>query len=200
MVATAAWIRRLKKLDEVMPQAPVGSRHWLELFGSADFHYRLTEREPDFVGLLAAYKRLAPPYADEAERLFRHLSELFGRAVDGVPPCSAAEFAELAAWFEANGDALPTIGWQKALDVGGGPEVTLASLRWQVGRGVGADGSGKAAETIRRLRAKHDAESSLSSPPADIKPRSSNKWATCVPNAGCGNSKATTFAWPASLG
>jgi hypothetical protein len=80
---------------------------------------------------------------------------LFGRGVDGVPPCSAAEFAGLAAWLAMNGDALPTVGWQKSLDVGGVPEVTLASLRWQVGRGVGADGSGKAAETIRRLRARH---------------------------------------------
>jgi hypothetical protein len=61
MAAAAALLRRLRKLDEVLPQAPVGSRHWLELFGSADYHYRLTEREPDFAGLLAAYGRLVPP-------------------------------------------------------------------------------------------------------------------------------------------
>jgi hypothetical protein len=152
----AGWSHRLKRLDAVLPGPPVGSRHWLAVFAWADFHFRLSEREPDFAGVYAAYAKLTPPYGEEAERLYRHLAELFGRADDGVPPCSAAEFAELSAWLEANGDGLLTTGgWLKQLDLGGGKVTTLESLRWQLGRGVEADGSGKAAETVRRLRARH---------------------------------------------
>jgi hypothetical protein len=150
----AGWSRRLKRLDAVLPGPPVGSRQWLEVFAWADFHFRLSEREPDFAGVYAAYAKLTPPYGEEAERLYRHLAELFGRADEGVPPCSAAEFAELAAWLAEHGDGLPTVGWQRALDVGGGRNVTLSYLRWQVGFGPTADGSGRAAETIRRLRDK----------------------------------------------
>jgi hypothetical protein len=153
MAATAAWLRRLGKVRGSLPPPPVGSRYWLKLFAAVGAEMRLSAREPDFAGVLAAYARLEPPYGAEAEELHDHLLELFGRAVDGVPPCSAAEFAELAAWLAAHGDGLPTTGWQKALDVGGGLEVTLAGLRWQVDQGPGADGSGRAAETIRRLRA-----------------------------------------------
>jgi hypothetical protein len=163
----AGWSRRLKRLDAVLPGPPVGSRHWLEVFAWADFHFRLSEREPDFAGLLAAYGRLVPPYGEEAERLFRHLSELFGRAVDGVPPCSGAEFAELEAWLAAHGDSLPTFGWGRALEEGGGAAVTLAGMRWQVGQGPGADGSGRAAETIRRFKARHAEATALPSGAGD---------------------------------
>jgi hypothetical protein len=155
MAATASWLRRLGKVGDRLPVPPPGSRHWLRLFAGVDVDLRLSAREPDFAGLLAAYAKLTPPYGDEAERLHDHLLELFGRADEGVPPCSAAEFAELAAWLEANGEGLPTTGWQGALDAGGGREVTLASLRLQVEQGAGADGSGRAAETIRRLKARY---------------------------------------------
>ncbi len=98
---------------------------------------------------------LTPPYGDDAERLHWHLAELFGRAVDGVPPCSAAEFAEFAAWLAAHGDGLPVFGWQWALEEGKRTAVTLAGLRWQVEQGPEADGNGRAAETVRRLRTRH---------------------------------------------
>jgi hypothetical protein len=51
----------------------------------------------------------------------RHWLNLFGRADKGVPPCSAAWFAKLAAWLDVHGDGLPTTGgWVKELEVGGG--------------------------------------------------------------------------------
>jgi hypothetical protein len=153
MAATAAWLRRLRKVEEELPPPEPGSRHWLRLFAGVDVEMRLSEREPDFAGVYAAYAKLTPPYDEEAGRLHDHLLELFGRADEGVPPCSAAEFAELAAWLAVNGDALPTTGgWAKELELGNGERVTLSHLRWQVGRGPGADGSGRVAETIRRLR------------------------------------------------
>jgi hypothetical protein len=71
---------------------------------------RLSEREPEFAGVLAPYAKLSPPYGAEAEEFHGHLLELFKRADEGVPPYSAAEFADLAAWLAGHGDGLPTTG------------------------------------------------------------------------------------------
>jgi hypothetical protein len=148
--------RRMQKLDAVLPVPPVGSRHWLEVFAGADFHFRLSEREPDFAGVYAAYAKLKPPYGDEAERLYRHLAELFGRADEGVPPCSVAECAALAAWLAAEGESLPTIdGWKKHLDLGDGTTTTLYDLTWRLERGPAAAGSGGVAESIRKIKVMH---------------------------------------------
>ena len=78
------------------------------------------------------------------------------RAPAGVPPCSAAEFADLAAWLAARRGALPTVnGWKDDLDVGDGTTVTLPGLTWRAQRGPSAGGSGGVAEAIRKLRARH---------------------------------------------
>ena len=73
-----------------------------------------------------------------------------------MPACSAAEFAGLAAWLAERGAALPTVnGWKKDLDLGGGSTATLSSLTSRVAWGPTAEGSGRLAETIRRLKARH---------------------------------------------
>ena len=73
--------------------------------------------------------------------------------MDKTPPCSAAEFEALVAWLAAHGDALPSVGWQKA--IGDGATATLSDLRWRVGHGATAAGSGGLAETLRKLKAKY---------------------------------------------
>ena len=157
MSRTAGWDRRLKRLDAALPQPPAGARHWLELFEMLGELQGLAAREPDFAGLLRAYRALRPPYdAEAAEGLHGHLCELSARAEAGVPPCSAAEFAGLAAWLAANGGSLPTVtGWKKDIELGDGTTTTLYDLSWRVGRGVGARGSGGVAEAIRGLRSRH---------------------------------------------
>ena len=138
---------------------------------------------PDFAATLAAYRATQPPYGgEEAGRLHDHPLELGHRALDGVPPCSAAEFAGLAAWLAANGGSLPTVnGWKKDLDLGGGETATLSGLTWRAARGATADGSGRLAETIRRLKAWHECgpapPNALGHGTAASAPKG---WASCV--------------------
>ena len=156
MSGTSGWDRRLRKLNAGLPQPPAGARYWLQLFEQLGELQGLAAREPDFSGLLKSYRALRPPYGEEAERLHGHLCELSARAEAGVPPCSAAEFAGLAAWLAANGESLPTVtGWKKDLDLGDGTTTTLHDLTWRVKRGSTADGSGNVAVTIRTLRSRH---------------------------------------------
>jgi len=107
---------------------------------------------------MAAYRATRPPYGgEEAGLLHDHLLELGQRALDGVPACSAAEFVELAAWLAAHGTSLPTVnGWKRDLDLGDGTTATLSGLTWRAARGATAGGSGRLAETIRRLKAWHE--------------------------------------------
>ncbi len=155
MSANKSWLRRLDKLDKGLPLPPAGAPYWFKAFEVIGAELGLAAREPDFAAALAAYRATRPPYgSEEAGLLHDHLLELGQRALDGVPACSAAEFAELAAWLAANGAALPTVnGWKRDLDLGGGETTTLSSLTWRVARGPTADGSGELAETIRRLKA-----------------------------------------------
>ena len=157
MSGPAGWERRLKKLDAALPLPPAGARYWLELFEMLGELQGLAAREPDFAGLLRAYRAMRPPYdAVAAEGLHGHLGELSARAEAGVPPCSAVEFAGLAAWLAANGGSLPTVGgWKKDIELGDGTTTTLSDLTWRVGRGATAAGSGKLAETIRKLRSRY---------------------------------------------
>jgi hypothetical protein len=84
------------------------------------------------------------------------LSEMLGRLVEGVPPVSEAEFAELAAWFGLN-DAglLARARPSELLDVGGGRRVWGANLRYSLAKGPRADGAGRVAEDVRQLRARY---------------------------------------------
>jgi hypothetical protein len=51
-----------------------------------------------------------------------------------VLPCSAVEFADLAACLAANGGSVPTVnGWKKEIDLGDGTTTTLYDLSWRVG-------------------------------------------------------------------
>ncbi len=157
MSGTAGWDRRLRKLEAGLPHPPAGARYWLELFAGLGERDGLARREPDFAGLVRAYRALRPPYGEEADRLHGHLAELTRRWLGGVPPCSAAEFAGLAAWLAEHGAALPTVnGWKQDLEVGDGTTATLSDLTWRVSRGPTAGGSGGVAETIRRLKARRE--------------------------------------------
>jgi hypothetical protein len=64
------------------------------------------------------------------------LSEMLGRLVEGVPPVSEAEFAELAAWFAAHDAGLLALSRpSELLDVGGGRRVWCANIRYYTFRG-----------------------------------------------------------------
>ena len=158
MSANKSWLRRLAKLDEGLPWPPAGSPYWRKAFEFIGADLGLAAREPDYAAALAVYRKWQPPYGSvAAERSHGHLVELGRRALDGVPPCSAAEFAGLAAWLAAHGASLTTVnGWKQDLDLGDGETATLSGLTWQVERGATADGSGKLAETIRRLKARRE--------------------------------------------
>ena len=158
MSAHKSWLRRLAKLDAGLPLPPAGAPYWLKAFEVVGAELGLTTREPDFAAALAIYRKWQPPYGGvAAERSHEHLCELGRRALDGVPPCSVVEFAELAAWLAANGASLPTVnGWKKDLDLGDGTTATLSGLTWRVQRGPTAEGSGEVAQTIRRLKARHE--------------------------------------------
>jgi len=132
---------------------PARSPYWHDSFARLGYAFRLGDREPEYAAAIEAYGGLRQPYGDEAERLHEHLCELLGRAVDKTPPCSAAEFATLAAWLTTHGDGLPGVGWPKAIDAGDGVMVTLSDLRWRAGLGPTAVGSGKLAVTLRKLKA-----------------------------------------------
>ena len=158
MSAHKSWLRRLAKLDAGLPLPPAGAPYWLRAFEVVGAELGLAAREPDFAAALAAYRATVPPYGgEEAGRLHDYLGEMGRRALDGVPACSAAEFAGLAAWLAEHGGSLPTVtGWKRDLDLGGGVTTTLYDLTWRVQRGATADGSGTVAETIRRLKAWHE--------------------------------------------
>ena len=158
MSAHKSWLRRLDKLEAGLPVPPAGAPYWLKSFEVVGAQLGLADREPDFAAALAAYRATVSPYGGEAAVLQHdHLLELGLRALDGAPACSVAEFAELAAWLAEHGATLPTVnGWKKDLDLGGGETATLSGLTWRVARGATADGSGKLAETIRRLKAWHE--------------------------------------------
>ena len=131
---------------------------------------------------MAAYRATRSPYGtEEAGRLHDHLLELGQRALDGVPPCSAAEFAELAAWLVEHGAALPTVnGWKKDLDLGDGTTATLSGLTWRVARGAVADGSGKLAETIRKLKTRREGGPLPAEPPAGRRTATPPGWVPSV--------------------
>lgn len=183
MSGNKSWLRRLAKLDAGLPLPPAGAPYWLRSFEVIGAELGLAAREPDFPAALAAYRAQRPPYGTEAAGVLHdHLCELGRRALDGVPACSAAEFAQLAAWLAEHGATLPTVnGWKKDIEVGGGETATLSGLAWQVARGVTADGSGEVAETIRRLKAKSAAGAPGEANDAGgARPRSVPRWTPSV--------------------
>jgi hypothetical protein len=84
------------------------------------------------------------------------LAEILGRALDGVPPVSTAEFEELAQWFSANESRLYQLAAPSySLEVGVGRTVTLTNLRYSLRQGVRVSGAGQLAEDLRQLRARY---------------------------------------------
>jgi hypothetical protein len=81
------------------------------------------------------------------------LSEMLGRLVEGVPPVSEVEFAELAMWFADNDEGLATLSRpSELLDVGGGRQTWCANVRYNLAKGPRADGAGRVAQDVRQLR------------------------------------------------
>src|SRR5262245_20623858 len=66
------------------------------------------------------------------------LTEILSRLVEGVPPVSETEFAELAAWF-ADHDAalLAQARPSELLEVGGGRQTWCANVRYYLAKGRG---------------------------------------------------------------
>jgi hypothetical protein len=84
------------------------------------------------------------------------LAEMHDRVVSGVPPVTETEFWELAAWFDAHDEqlyrqSLPS----QLLDLGGGRCTSSADVRYGLAKGPRAFRAGKAAEDVRRLRARY---------------------------------------------
>ena len=78
------------------------------------------------------------------------------RVVEGIPPVSETEFAELAAWFADHDAGLFAASHpSELLDVGGGRRVSCANVRYALAKGPRADGAGRVAEDVRQLRARH---------------------------------------------
>jgi hypothetical protein len=85
---------------------------------------------------------------------FQWLLELWGRVERGTPPVTEAEFAGLAAWFEANaGRIYESTRPSQQVPLGGGRTTTVALVRSKLWRGARALGAGEAAEDVRQLMA-----------------------------------------------
>ena len=83
------------------------------------------------------------------------LVEFFDRVLEGVPPVTESEFAELAEWFHANDsrlhqESLPS----QMLDVGDGEKTSVTDIRYGVWKGARVPGAGKLAEQLRELKAR----------------------------------------------
>jgi hypothetical protein len=97
----------------------------------------------------------------EAVAALEWLHEMRHRKVEGIPPVTEAEFAELAGWLESNAarlDRLADRNSPELLDVGRvgrsvHPErVRSWMVRFDLRAGARAAGSGRCAEIVRRLR------------------------------------------------
>ena len=98
------------------------------------------------------------PSMDDTQRW---LLEMVNRCLEDVPPCTLAEWAELAAWFDVNEERLheaARVNWPDcSLDVGDGRRIHPGEIRSAIRvihpyGGAKAFGSGQTAEDIRRLR------------------------------------------------
>lgn len=86
------------------------------------------------------------------------LDEMLNRVVDGIPPCSEAEYRELEQWFRANDGRLSDI--EKRLpshmfELGISEWTSCAQIRYGLKHGPRADGTGRLAEQIRQLRTRY---------------------------------------------
>ena len=83
------------------------------------------------------------------------LSEMLSRVCDGVPPVSEGEFAELVAWFGAHEAGLAALAGPAELLEAGVHLTWCASVRTSLAKGPRAEGSGRAAEDLRQLKARY---------------------------------------------
>lgn len=133
------WKRTLDALNRTGPTPPFGTKFWHRCFEAAGWLHQLDAREPDWTATLAAHGGLTSPADPAVAALHEHLAELYRRALHGVPPCSVAEFRELAAWFAANEGSVPA--------------AERDDLRRRLARGPTAFDSGRVVERLRELRA-----------------------------------------------
>lgn len=117
------------------------------------------DREADFPAAWAAYEAaVALPQDDPAARraaidmAFDWVAEIGGRTLQGLPPLTEGEFAELAGWWAANQDRLRSLAGDAAVLEVGGATMTMAELRAGVERGARAGGATAVAEQLRWLR------------------------------------------------
>lgn len=87
----------------------------------------------------------------ELTAVLNRLFEIVGRAVEGEPSVTEAEFAELAAWFAAHDAELAALG---ALECEDGRFVWHMNVRYDLTHGSRAIGARRVAEDVRRLRAR----------------------------------------------
>ncbi len=79
------------------------------------------------------------------------LAEMSTRRRQRIPPCSEAEFQALAGWYADNGERIQErFGY--SLDLGDGFEWSAGTTLWDLESGPRHYGSGRVAETVRRLQ------------------------------------------------
>lgn len=81
------------------------------------------------------------------------LAVIAERVWSDVPPVTEVEFADLAAWFDANQDRLYQASLpSQILDLGNGKRTSVTDLRWGVMQGPRDTRAGEVAELLRLLR------------------------------------------------
>jgi hypothetical protein len=142
-------------------EEPRTHAEWLEYYVKLS-EFMLQRGETDWSDACQEYAAAIAsgdePSMDDTQRW---LLVMVNRCLEDVPPCTLAEWAELAAWFDANEESLheaARANWPDCrLDVGDGRRILPGEIRNAIRMvhpygGAKAFGSGQTAEDIRRLR------------------------------------------------
>jgi len=135
-----ARLEKTAKLDQADRLRIETPRQWLDAFEAMAGAGYFTG-EPDFPAALELF-RAAVERGDPEPLEWEWVAEILGRATNGKPPVTEAEYLELAAWYERNSSA--------------DQRVDRANLRHALATGDPRRlGATKVVEELRELRAAH---------------------------------------------
>lgn len=159
----AGWLARLEECERAghfnqETDFPRALAFYLAALAEAPAAEPATEpqtSDPRPVPAFVEHLRIGDRYPDVAAAA-GWLREIAWRVECGIPRVTETEFAELAAWFEANEQRLASLADASTLrDVGCGRRTCCWSIRHALRAGPRADGAGEVAEVIRQLRARY---------------------------------------------